>query len=284
MNDNNNNVKALVTKLAANNENQREWVWSVRVAAGQLSANQFLSRAYSRTRIAVRADLIGEAVKLETKADSDGDDTAATAAKKSKSTSSGDDPGSSPTTPIVVYDEDLGLDDLEAAILGNLPVFLATDSLTRQELASDTVKRMKLFRQLVMATPHHNHKTRNCPEGDCYGFLKLVLKHTTVTGQTQYKSMMDLGKIKFGGSTTITELVTSLRDVQDIANRHKADCIDEDIMKCALLSLAQGHKNFERLATDFSKKSVSLSFDNIVDEFLTHEANLEDKAGPAPSQ
>ena len=134
MNNNNKGVKALIITLAVDNVNQREFLGSVRVTSGQLDASKFLARGHSRSRKAVRADLTREAVKLETKTDSSGDGTAAKAAtKKMKSSSStrdedDDDAGSSQGMPIVVYDEDLGQDDIEAAVMGNLPVFLSIDS------------------------------------------------------------------------------------------------------------------------------------------------------------
>jgi hypothetical protein len=49
-------------------------------------------------------------------------------------------------------------------------------------------------------------------------------------------------------------------------------------MTGALLSLAQGHGRYERLATDFSKRSVKMSYDDIMGELLAHEANTEMKA------
>ena len=59
-----------------------------------------------------------------------------------------------------------------------------------------------------------------------------------------------------------------------------ADAIDDEVMKGALLSLTQGHKKFERLATDFSKKAVTMGYEEIIEELLEHEEN---RSGEAPS-
>ena len=50
-------VKALFITLAANNDNQREYLGSVRVGAGQIGATKFLAKGLSRSRKAVRGDL-----------------------------------------------------------------------------------------------------------------------------------------------------------------------------------------------------------------------------------
>ena len=102
-----------------------------------LAAQPFLSKAFSRSRKASRADLdddeavkpesradpaLDGAVKPETKTEPYGDTTAPTAAgmTKGSSSSSNDGVGSSPGTPIEIYDEDLYLDDVEAALLLSL--------------------------------------------------------------------------------------------------------------------------------------------------------------------
>jgi hypothetical protein len=104
--------------------------------------------------------------------------------------------------------------------------------------------------------------------------LKLILKDVRVTGQSRYNSMMSLQTVKFNQDTSISELTSMLKSVQTRANRLKKDAIDDDIMKGALLSLAQGHPKYERLATDFSKPSSKLTYDETVDELTVHETNL----------
>ena len=266
---NNKTMKAMVTQLTGNNDNQREFLASLRVVAGQLMATSFLTRGRSRFRTASRSDLMRPTTKIKLEGKNDDVSTKTTTAPSSSLS------GTSSLTPIVIDDfGDLDADDVEAAVMGDFPIFLAIDSLTEPESHADTVTRMKLYQQLVLATPHHVERTRTCPEGDCYGFLKLILRNVIVTGQSRYKTLMALQTIKFGANMTVSELVTSLKDVQAKANRLKKDAIDDDVMKGALLSLAQGHSKFERLATDFSKRSVEKSFDEIVDELLAHETNI----------
>ncbi len=257
---NNKMMKALITIMNADNSNQTEWLISLRVVASQLDARSFLTRGRSRSRRATRMDIMTPAVKIE-----DNDAKAKEDAGKKQQ-------------PIVIEDfGELDVDDVEAAIMGDFPIFLATNSHTEPELAADTVTRMKLYQQLLLSTPHHAHKVRTCQEGDCYGYVKLILKNVRVTGQSRYNSVIALQAVKFLPHMSISELASALKDVQMRANRFKKDAIDDDIMKGALLSLAQGHIRFERLATDYSKPSCTLSYDEIIDELQEHEANTNGK-------
>ena len=259
-------MKPMVTVLAANNDNQDEFLVSLRMVAAQFSATSFLTRGRSRSRNALRADLMRRPMKQEVQQPTpdegdEGDDDAHA--------------GNSHAHPIAIEDHgSLSDNDVEAVVMGKVPVFYATDSTTELESQADTITRMKMFQQLTLATPYHAHLTRFCLEGDCFDYLRLILKDITTTGQTRYHSVMALGTVKFGSTSIVIELAGSLRQVQTKANRLKAGAIDDEVMTGALLSLAQGHSKFERLATDFSKKSVALSFNDIVDELLVHETNL----------
>jgi hypothetical protein len=134
---------------------------------------------------------------------------------------------------------------------------------------------MKLYHQLHQATPHHRHQTTTCKAGDVYGHLKLVLKEIIVTGQTRFLSVAALASVKFSIGITVSELNNALAAVQTKANRFKLNSIDDDLMKGALLTLAQRHSQFERLATDFSKKSMAaMTYQDCLGEMLQHEANL----------
>ena len=267
--DNYKTMRTRVIKLSADNSNQSDFLVSVRPMAGALGAISFLTRGRSRYRAAKRCDLMQAVVKQEMVASS-----------SEPSEAAGDGSWEQP----IDVDElrDFESDDVEAVLMANLPIYLAVGSKTEQETTADNVVRMKLYQQLVAATPHHGHKTGTCNVGDCFGYLKLVLKDVRVTGQARYKSLMALQDVKFTAAMTISELASALKNVQTRANRLKEDAIDDDGMKGALLSLAQGHSKFERLATDFSKRSVKLSYDEIIDELQEHEANNAANAAQRP--
>ena len=169
-------------------------------------------------------------------------------------------------------------DDVEAALLGGHTIFLAVNSTTEPESEADTSIRMKLYQQLMLATPHHTHKTRNCALGDCYQFVKLILTNVTVTGQTPYMQLMALGDVKFTPSMSISDLVADLQDVQMAAERLMPGTISTSVMKGALLAQTQRDTRFAQLATKYSQKSCSKSFDEIVAELTVHEDNFTNAA------
>jgi hypothetical protein len=141
---------------------------------------------------------------------------------------------------------------------------------------------MRLYHLLVTATALHQRRTQTCSEGDCYGFLKLLLRNITVTGLSKYNNLMALSDVKFESDMSISDLSTALQAVQTKANRLKPGSIDDEVMKGALLSLARRQSKFEHLATDFAKKSsAAMTFDEIMDEFITLEANLDLPSKPS---
>jgi hypothetical protein len=267
-------VPRLLIRLAMGQKNQREFLTSVQVVSAQMKGMSFLSRARSRWRLASRSDIMNmgaNGVKNETKNAEQYAGTGSAAA------------------PLDIEDfmeQPLGHDDVEAAMMGNFPIWLAVGS-TEPESAEDTAVRMSLYNQLLMAAPDHGHKTRTCQPGDCYQFMKLILKDIRVGKQSRYLTVIALAEVKFPEGMTISELVTSLKDVQTNANRLKEGAIDDELMVGALLSLAQGHKLYEQLATDFSKPSSTLSYEAIVDHLREHEQNHSRRepkvGGPASS-
>jgi hypothetical protein len=288
-------MKALITTLAADNSNQAEFLTSVKMVAGQLGATSFLTRNRSRSRKATRVDLMRQPVKSESKKniknesgsssdDDDADEAAKKSARRATRKAQRPSPGDlgSPTNPITVDNSPLEDDDVEAAILGDYPLFLRPGSDTEIESTADNVIRMKMFQQLTLATPLHLARVRSCKVGDCYGIIKRVLKDIIVTGQSLYHSVIALSLVKFDSSITVSELDTALKEAQTKANRLKPDVISEDIMRGAVLSLAQKHSNFSQLATELSKQSVTSSYDDIICDLLQHESNTASKPTATP--
>ena len=292
-------MRALITTLAADNSNQAEFLTSVKMVAGQFGATSFLTRGRSRSRKATRMDFMSppkknktsiknesgsEAESKDTKEEGD-ENTARKAAvaksKKAQMAPSQGESGSS-SNPIPVDNSPLDDDDVEAALLGDYPLFFCPGSATEIESTADNAIRMKLFQQLTLATQLHLGKVRTCKVGDVYGFLKLVLKNIIVTGQSLYLHVIALSEVKFDSSISVSDLDSALKEVQTKANRLKDDVIDEDIMRGAVLSLAQKHSNFQQLATEFSKKSSTATYDEIIDDFLQHEANTAVKPSAVP--
>jgi hypothetical protein len=302
----NKQVRSLITSLDADNGNQQEFISSVRVVARQINAMPFLTSQSSVYRQATRDDLMTKsisvasvAVKVEPQVAKPGKGKASSAGDSSdsdseqKQTAASQQPAQTPSVlgsgsqaqPIIV--NDLIIDDLEAELVGDFKIFLAINPASgdqEREPEADTKIRMKLYHQLMLSTPHHKRKVRTCVEGDCYGYLRLVLINIIVTGQSRYKSIIALSAIKFGVSTTIADLDNALKEVQAKANRFKIDTIDEDVLKGALLSHAQTHSRYSRLAVDFSKRSSVLTYDKIIQELKEHEANSAPQHAGPPKQ
>jgi hypothetical protein len=163
-------MKALITTLAADNSNQAEFLTSVKMVAGQLGATSFLTRNRSRSRKATRVDLMRQPVKSESKKniknesgsssdDDDADEAARKSARRATRKAQRPSPGDlgSPTNPITVDNSPLEDDDVEAAILGDYPLFLRPGSDTEIESTADNVVRMKMFQQLTLASPEFDH-------------------------------------------------------------------------------------------------------------------------------
>jgi len=141
------------------------------------------------------------------------------------------------------------------------------------ESSADAVIRMKLYRQLTLATPHHAQLVRNNKEGDCYGYMKLCLKDVLTTASTHFLAMRELGRLTFKDGKTINELATELTELQMKANRIQPNSITDELLKGALLSLTLPHPRFKQLATEFSKTTCVDDYDTILLELMSHEAN-----------
>ena len=149
-------------------------------------------------------------------------------------------------------------DDVENAIIGSVPLFFKVGSNTEIEPNADTVIRMKLYRQLTLATPSHKHQVRTNVEGDCFGYLKLLLKGVLVTASSRFHVISALGRLTFKDGRTINALASELKELQIQSNRIRAGSVDDEFMKGALLSLTLPHPRFRQLATEFSKHGLLL--------------------------
>lgn len=76
---------------------------------------------------------------------------------------------------------------------------------------------------------------------------------------------------------TTAQLVNLFPELQAEAACAKECTLDDDLLKGALLSLCSAHKNFARLAKNFSKLSCKLTYQEIISELQEHKANT-----PAP--
>jgi hypothetical protein len=143
--------------LDADNGNQTLFLASLRVVAATLGATSFLTKNRSYSRPATRSDLLGTSVKLEPQeVAEDADDNDEDAADAEGGAFNPIDPEN--------YG-DLDVDDVEAAVLGDLPVYFALGSRTEAESNADTATRMKLYHELQCATPHHHRLTNTCKAG-----------------------------------------------------------------------------------------------------------------------
>ena len=207
MQHSNKQVKATITILMADNSNQRAFLTSARLTAGALGALSFMLKDRARHRVTTRRDLTNALIKDETQEEEGAKDTPTSNSSKGTKATPGTDAASKKSqkgdsseaiSAIDLTKDDLfGVDDTEAALLGNCVSFYARDSTTELETAKDTATRLKLYSQLVLATPYHAHTTRICKEGNCHGYLKLILTNIRVTGQSRYNSLIALHKVQF---------------------------------------------------------------------------------------
>ena len=102
------------------------------------------------------------------------------------------------------------------------------------------------------------------------------------TGRSRYNSLAALGQIKFGTEDckTIRDLVNKLHWVQKQANRLKADSIDDQVLRGALLAIIdeKGDPTFKDITTKLSMVSCQLSYSECIEELEEVERNRKGKA------
>ena len=244
---------------------------SVRVVAAGLGASSFLTMGRSRCRPARRSDLLQKTLdndksvepdttKVKSESSSSSSSTvnlgkAADEAKQENAKPAAQEGTGDANDPITFPDEFIK-DDIENAILGVMPLYYKPDSSTEMESNADSVIRMKLYRQLTLATPNHTHKVRNNPEGDCYGYMKLCLVNVLTTASSHFLAMSSLGRLTFKDGKTINELATELTELQMKANRIQPNSVTDELLKGALLSLTLPHPRFKQLATGVQQDHV----------------------------
>ena len=288
-------MKQRIITLHADNSNQEEWISSVRTEQRMNNIMHLAVKSMSVHRCLKTADLIAsaeasgkaasskDASSIKAEAEQEGEDG-------EEAKEANEKPEDRLQAAVVKKESDVpasehglldltDLDDYENLFMEKVRVFLDIKGEPENKIQSK--KRFDLSNQLVLSAPHHKHKLRTWVEGDIYGFIKLVTIDVRKTGRTLFNEVSALGAVQFRQGDRIDDVINRLYNIQTRTNTLAPNKICEEMMRGAFLTCCSRHADFKQLAMDFSKKTCTLTLDEIQDEMREHESNTKRKEGTA---
>ena len=138
-----------------------------------------------------------------------------------------------------------------------------------------TSLRFRFFEQLCRSCPHHVLAVKVVVPGDCFDFIKKVMRNGIVTCRTSYENMKSMCSIKWAGS--VDGVVNRLTLGQQASERLGDATWTDSVMKGALLYICQDHPPFRELITHLSRSKARETFAEVHEELLIVEANVSSK-------
>ena len=163
------------------------------------------------------------------------------------------------------------MDDYERLMYDGLVIY--QDLHGADESEAITSKRFKFCAQLQLSAPHHCQKLETWVEGNVYQFIKLVTTNVRLTGRARFNTIAALGALRFGADMSVDDLINKLHQIKTAANRLQANSMDDDLLRGAFLTLCGARDEFHRLSEDFSKRTCTLTYQEIIDEMRECESN-----------